>query len=49
MWFIIFCLPVSDVINFEINLAFLSSLFPTWPRKSGLKSEYLENEKEFLA
>ena len=41
------CFPVYDVIKFEITLAFSSSRFPTWPKKSGQKFEYLKNEKSF--
>ena len=29
--------PGFDAIKFEINLAFWSSRFPTWPKKSGQK------------
>ena len=30
------------------TLAFLSSCFPTWPKKSGQKFKYLKNEKSIL-
>ena len=37
---VIICFPVGNVINFEINLAFLASHFPTQPKRSGQKFKY---------
>ena len=39
------CFPVCGVIDFEINLAFLSSHFPRWPKKSGQKFKYLRTKR----
>ena len=41
---------VSQVVTSQIlklTLAFLSSRFPKWPKKSGQKFKYLKNEKRF--
>ena len=43
----IICFPADDVINFEINHCFLSSRFPTRPKKPGQKFKYLKNHKNF--
>ena len=43
---IIFC-PGCDVINFEININFLSKLFLNITKTIGLKYNYLKNEKRF--
>ena len=43
----IVCLPVCDVINFEVKLSYISNRFPTRPKKSGQKLEYLQNENSF--
>ena len=47
MYIVFIYFPVYDVINFEINLTFWSSRFPTWPKKSGQKCKDLVNEKSF--
>ena len=41
----IICLPVCDVIGFEIKLSFLIDPFLYMSKKSRQKSKYLENEK----
>ena len=41
----VFCCPVCDVINFEINLSFLIKSFSYIMKKSGQKSKYLKNKK----
>ena len=32
---VIICIPICDVIDFEINISFLVKPFFTWPKKSG--------------
>ena len=39
--------PGLDVINFKINLIFLTKLFLYKTKKSRQKLKYLENEKSF--
>ena len=45
MCIVIISFPNPDVLNFENNIAFLSSLFCRWPKKSGRKLKYLKNEQ----
>ena len=40
-------LPGCDVLHFEISLSSLIKSFSYWPKKSGQKLKYLENEKSF--
>ena len=40
--------PICDLIDFEINLSLSLSRFPTWPKKSGQKFRYVENDDGFL-
>ena len=43
----IFGKPGCEVMNFEVNLIFLSSRFSCMVKKSWQKLKYLENEKSF--
>ena len=43
----IVCLPGCDVIDFEINLIFLTKPFSYMTKKSRHKLKYLQNEKSF--
>ena len=47
MYIVIACQPVYGVINFEINLSFLTKLFPHMTKMSGQKLNHLETEKGF--
>ena len=43
----IICFPGCDVINFEINLIFLTKPFFYMTKKSRQRFKYLENKKSF--
>ena len=45
---VIICFPIYDVVNFENNLSFFSSDFPTRPKRLGLKFRNLKKENSFL-
>ena len=47
MCILVVCFAVHNVINLKLNLAFLSSCFSVWLKRSGLKFKYLKNEKSF--
>ena len=47
MYIVIACQPVYGVINFEINLSFLTKLFSHMTKMSGQKLNHLETEKGF--
>ena len=47
MSIVIICLPVHDLVNFEINLSFLTGRFSPRPEKSGQKFKHLKNKKSF--
>ena len=40
----VYCCPVCDVINFEVNLSFLIKPFICINEKSGQKCKYLKNK-----
>ena len=45
---VIFCCPICDVTNFEINLSFLiKTFFYILAKKSGQKGKYFQKEKSF--
>ena len=46
---VIISFPIGEFINFKITIAFLSSRFPIWSKKSGQKSKYQKNEKSIRA
>ena len=48
MCIVIACFPVCDIMILKLILAFLSTWFPTTPKKSGETFKYIKNEKNSL-
>ena len=48
MFMVIICVLFFDIISLILTIAFLSSRFPAWSKRSGQKFKYLNSEKRFL-
>ena len=43
----IVCIPGCDIINFEINLIFLTKPFSTWPKSQDINLNILRTKRDF--